>query len=126
MRSIVMVLAFGLLCLLTTTSLAQKKLSDAETQDFYRLIRLTKEFKYLKEKTDSINKAQGESKIPQEIDIQILKQESATDDLIFRAMLGRVLLGVPLEKYYIKYDKQKKQLVSVEKGEVEMQIQFTN
>jgi len=100
----------------STISVAQKTLSNEETQNFYKLIKQTKEYKTVKERTDSANQAMDESQAPQEINMEILKGESnaAPDDFIFYAALERRLpIGISLDRYTFQYDKRKKQIVSI-------------
>jgi hypothetical protein len=108
----------------SSASKAQKQLTDAETQNFYRLIRQTKEFITCKGKVDSFNKAVGEQQIHQEIKLEIVaRNENVSDDNIFEAVLERRLtIGLSMESYFFQYDKQKKQIVSVrcEKGRFQM------
>ncbi len=93
---------------------AQKQLSDAETQEFYKLIKQTKEYKHMKATADSINLEENE--VPEEIKITILQKDQAApaDDYIFEAWVVRKLaIGLPAEKYSFHYDQRKKQLVSI-------------
>lgn len=112
----------SVLLLFSTFSVAQKQLSDAETQEFFKLIRQTREFKDIKAKTDSINK-KNENAVPQQVDIHIVKKEVGTpDDHIFTAVLERVVMGAALDAYFIGYDNQKKQLVSIKKQQSRFQM----
>jgi len=92
---------------------AQAKLSEAETQNFYRLIRETSEFKDIKHKVDSVNKV--EKAMPEEFDINIVtkKTEATDDEHIFEAVLVRKwVIGLAIEYHYYKYDPRKKQIIS--------------
>ena len=68
---------------------AQQKLSEAETQNFYSLIKQTAEYKTMQRKVDSVNKIQNE--VPQEIKIWILTKETGAPD-------GKYLPGDGFEK----------------------------
>ena len=111
-----------LLLLFSTVSIAQKELSDSETQNFFRLIKQTNEYNVLHAKADSINKKQP-NKAPQEIDIHIVKKTNGdSEDHIFHAVLERTIIGMALEGYYFSYDKQKKQIISIQKQQSHLQI----
>ena len=94
---------------------AQKQLSEAETQEFYKLIKQTKEYKTLKATADSINLEENE--VPEEIKITILQKDQGApaDDYIFEAWVERKLVTIRMfaERYSFHYDQRKKQLVSV-------------
>ena len=108
--------------MLSIASFAQKQLSDAEVQEFFRQIRQTREFKEMKAKTDSVNK-KNEHAMPQQVEIHIVKKEGGTaDDHIFTAALERMVMGAALEAYFIEYDNQKKQLVSIKKQQTRFQM----
>lgn len=110
----------------TATCMAQKQLSPEETQNFYKLVRQTKEFKTVKQQTDSVNKAQDKSKVPQEINLKILTKEPNTsdDDPFFDCTLDRSLaIGILIERYVFRYDKNKKQIVSVRHDKGHFQAQ---
>jgi len=123
MKSKVLLLIPVLLLCCSIFSIAQKELSDAETQYFFGLVRQTKEFKSIKARTDSINNS-NKNNVPQELDLNILKKETdgSTDENIFTALLDRTVLGMAIEQYYIKYDKRKKQIISIQKKETQMRM----
>ncbi len=93
--------------------MAQAKLSEAETQNFYGLIKATPEFKAIKHIVDSVNRV--ENAMPEEFDIQIVtkKTEATDDEHIFDAVLVRKwVIGLAIEYHYYKYDPKKKQIIS--------------
>ena len=99
----------------SAASFAQKQLSDAELQNFYKLIKQTSEYKICKARVDSFNKAVGEKQVPQEINLEIVKkeQDAAADDYLFNAILERrMAIGFSVERYMFQYDKRKKQITS--------------
>lgn len=103
--------------LVATNATAQKELSIAEVQGFFKLIKQTTEYKRLQATIDSFNIIVGNNGVPQEINIEMLKKEqyAAPDDYIFGAWVERRLaVGFGLEKYRYSYDKRKKQIISVE------------
>jgi len=113
------------LLFLQFTSIAQKQLSDVETQNFFRLIRQTKEYATCKGRVDSANKAIRKDQVPQEIKLDIVtrQQNLPTDDNIFEAVLERRLaVGLALDTYFFQYDRHRKQIISTkyEKGRFQM------
>jgi hypothetical protein len=101
------------LLLFFSTAAAQKKLSDAEVQYFYKLIRESKEFKALRATKDSLNR--NEYNVPQALDILMLKKDRDADNKLFWAKVDRTIMGMSLESYLYSYDQKKKEIVSVEK-----------
>ncbi|MES2702032.1 MAG: hypothetical protein V4649_05305 [Bacteroidota bacterium] len=94
--------------------IAQKELSAAEAQDFYKLIKQTAEYKILKAEVDSINKI--EDQIPQELKIEIVSKDQSApeDDYIFQCTVTRRLsIGLRLQQYVYQYDKRKKKIISI-------------
>lgn len=111
----------AMLLFTATISFAQKQLSDAEVQEFFKLIKQTKEYKSMNSKTDSINKAKGNNM--QLLEIHIVKKPSEqTEDYVFQAVKERSVLGMSLESYAITYDKLKKQLTNIQKQQSHIQM----
>jgi len=97
-------------------SIAQKELSVEESKNFFNLIRQTKEYKNIKEKTDSVNRTLNENDVPHEVNIEIIKKDqgASSEDFIFKAVVERRLaVGFVAERCYFQYDKHKRQIVSV-------------
>jgi hypothetical protein len=121
MKSKSLFLLSAMLLFTATISFAQKQLSDAEVQEFFKLIKQTKEYKTLNAKTDSINKAKGNNM--QILEIHIVKKPSEqTEDHVFQAVMERSVLGMSLESYAITYDKLKKQLTNIQKQQSHIQM----
>ncbi len=113
-----------IILLLSTHSFDQKQLSDSEIQNFFTLIKQTKEFKSLKIKTDSINATKKPDEVHEDIDVHLVKKMSGApqDDYIYPAVIERMLIGMVLERYNIDYDQQKKKLVAIKKEQVRLKI----
>ena len=109
-------LMFSLFCWILFSpviAVCQNALSYSETQNFYALIRQTKEYRSIKQTVDSVNKLKDQ--MPEEIKLEIVsKVTGAGDDVfIFDAMLERrFAIGFTIERYSFHYDRRKKQLVN--------------
>lgn len=106
---------FFFLLFSSATSFAQKELSAAEAQEFYRLIQQSAEYKAMKAIVDSINKVKDE--VPQELKIELLKKDGSAppDEYIFKGTVERKLeIGFTVQTYAYQYDKRKKQIVSIQ------------
>ena len=89
---------------------AQNSLSDAEMQDFFKLIKTTKIYKDLKTNVDSFNTA-AKMEV-QEIKTQMyVKKNAPVEDNIANATVERRLGSFALQTFYFSYDKRKKQLI---------------
>jgi hypothetical protein len=116
MRSKILLLISPALLLCSILSTAQKKLSDAEVQDFFQKIKGTKEYRAIRSETDSINKA-GKNNVPQEVDVELVKQDTNDEGHTFRAQVKRTVLGMAVESYLYTYYQQKKQIIQIDKAQ---------
>ena len=124
MKLIRFALPFLLLFVFVHTSFAQKQkqMTPSETQDLYNQIKQTNEFKLLRKKADSINRARPED-TPQDVDTKITKQDSnAPDDDIFKAVFARSIMGLSMESYNVVYDRKKRQILSIQKQQGRFQV----
>ena len=108
--------------LISVRGFAQVQMTDIEVQEFFKQIKQTKEYKQLKGRTDSIKKAQP-NQSAQELEIRIVKKtDVAIDENICVADMDRSVIGMSLEGYTIRYNKQRKQIISIQKKESHFQL----
>lgn len=108
-----------LLCLAPYISSAQLYMSEAEVQEFYKVIKVTREYKAVKAAVDSVNAS--EDGLPEKFDVKITLR-SAFDENIFYGNLYRWLgLGMVIEAYSFKYDRRDKRILEIRQG---MNVKF--
>ncbi len=106
-----LILLASVLLFISTNLFAQNQLSDAEVQDFFKLIKATKTYKDLKTNVDSFNTA-AKMEV-QEIKTRMyVKKNAPVEENIAHATVERRLGSFALQTFYFSYDKKKKQLVS--------------
>ncbi|MCW3121523.1 MAG: hypothetical protein JWQ38_1015 [Flavipsychrobacter sp.] len=119
-RTILIIASTLIFC--SAHSFAQVQMTDIEIQDFFKQIKQTKEYKQLKTRTDSANTAQHNISV-QELEIKIVKRaDVAVDENIATADIDKSVIGMTVEGYTMRYNKQKKQIVSIQKKESRFQL----
>ena len=108
-----------LLLFISSFSFAQEvNAVTAEDLEFYRQVKLTKEFKAIRDSIEVFNA--DENNIPQEYKFEITrdkKHEANSDQYIYGLLTRKlVIMKMPVEAYYYTYDRHQKKIVSVKGG----------
>ena|ERR1043165_8946711 len=96
----------------------------AEDFEFYRQVKLTKEFKAIKDSVDVFNS--DENNIPQEYKFEITRDatgKDSNDQFIYGSLTRKLaIMNIPVEGYSITYDRYKKKIVSITGGRNKIEI----
>jgi hypothetical protein len=102
----------AILMLISAQVFSQAHLSEAEVQDFFRLIKETKQYKQLQVTVDSFNASRNEQ--VEEIKTEIYVGKNAPVDVNIAAAIVRIkALGLfPVQTVYYYYNQRTRKLVA--------------